>query len=181
MPQLATIARLAGFSAMVVALPAGAAHAQRRAATPTDARAAVARANQVPITIALNVGGKSYRAKGLGECKHAPEAYIYSVAAAMWSVQYNSSNTTPRNLSLTMWRPASGDAPPQLTIAVNTGSMSHHISTVKGGKIAGAGTVTMQPKNTGGRFEISGKSANGTAIRGTIDCGRFTPAIAEGG
>lgn len=161
-------ARLAGLSTLVFVLPVGAAHAQRRA-------------DQVPITIALTVGGKSYRATGLGECKHAPQASIYNVAAAMWSVQYSSNNSTPRNLSLTMWRPMRGDAPPQLTLAVNTGAASQSISTVKGGRIAGGGSVTMQPKGTGGRFEISGKSANGTALRGTIDCARFTRAKAEGG
>ena len=172
-------ARLAGLCTLIFSFQVCVAHAQGRATTAAAARAAAARADQVQITIALTVGGKGYRATGLGECKHAPEAYIYSVAAAMWSVQYNSNSSTPRNLSLTMWRPTKGNAS-QLTLAVNTGS-SHHISTVKGGKIAGGATVTMQPKGTGGRFEINGKSANGTAIRGTIDCARFTPLMAEGG
>ena len=175
------LARLAGLVALVLPILGEVAHAQRRAATPGAARAAAARADQVKITIALVVDGKNYRATGLGECTHAPVASIYRVMAAMWSVQYNSNGSTPRNLSLTMWRPISGEAPPQLTVAVNTGSASHHISTVKGGKIAGAGTVTMQPKGTGGRFDISGKSADGKAIRGTIECARFTAAMAEGG
>lgn len=174
------LARLVGLSA-VLALSTGAVQAQRRAATPAAARAAAARANQVNITISLTVDGKSYRATGIGECTHAPVASIYSVMASMWSVQYNSNSSTPKNLSLTMWRLTRGSAPPQLTIAVNTGSNSHHISTVKGGEIAGSGTVTMQAKGAGGRFEISGKTAKGAAVRGTIECERFTPAMAEGG
>lgn len=181
MPQLAKLATLTSLCALVFGLSFDAAHAQRRADTPGAARPAAARANQVNITIALTVDGKSYRATGLGECTHAPVASIYKVMAAKWSVQYNSNGSTPKNLSLTMWRPISGKALPQLSISVNTGSASHHVSTVKGGKLAGGGTITMQPKGAGGRFDISGKSADGKAIRGTIECDRFTPAMAEGG
>jgi hypothetical protein len=41
--------------------------------------------------------------------------------------------------------------------------------------------VSFIPRGPGGRFEIDGTTADGVAIKGSIDCERITALVAEGG
>ena len=155
----------------LLACPALALSALAAARPPADA-APEAQA-PTPVTVALTIGGKAYTAKGSGECTFAPVASIYGVRAQQWSVEYSAGGAGLRNVGLTVWRPAAGGAD-QMNFYASVGSKSYRIDTVKGSKPAGSGTVTLQQKGAGGRFEITGKDAGGAAVRGTVECARFS-------
>ncbi len=156
----------------------GASTEAQTAAGAAARRASVAPAGDVPVDISATVGGKSYQAEGKADCTHTENASIYNVPAKMWSVQYNGGSGI-EHLNLTVWRTA--EPPDQLSFAVQTGSADHRIDTVKGRQVVGRGTVTVQPTGDGGRFEIDGEAADGTKIRATIECQRFTEPMPAGG
>ena len=131
------------------------------------------------VTLALAVGGQKYSETKPGLCKHAPKASIYDTPAMMWTVQVSPSSSS--SIALTLWRPASKDVTQMASLDVQHGSVSHHISTVKGGTVTGQVTVTFVPRGAGGRFDIDGTTAGGVAIRGSIECEKITVATAEGG
>ena len=170
------VSRLAGalvLTALCVGLCAPALFAQRRAN-------GVPAGTLVPITIGLTVGTEPFQLKGNGKCQHAPQASIYDVLAEQWSVQHSEGD---RSLSLTMWRPKKGSGD-MLTLSVNTGSRSHSITTVKApnsGPTRGSGTISLASAAKGGTFTIEAATREGTRITGTIACGAFTAAVAEGG
>jgi hypothetical protein len=128
---------------------------------------------QVPIEVSLKVGGQAYVAKGLGSCTHAPKASIYNVPAQLWSVSQQGDGGL---VQLTLWKPADGSANMFSLSVKNTA-----ISTVKGGQVTGAGTVTLVPSGKGGTLTVDAKTRTGEAITGTIKCEAFTPHIADGG
>lgn len=136
---------------------------------------------QTSITIDAKVGRKRYRAKGGGECKHAPDASIRGVSASLWMVQYaGAKDESLKQLSLTLWRPKD-DGPDQLSLAMETGSGSHRIEMGGQSESAGEARVTILPSGPGGRLEVSGKEADGKAVQITIDCPAFAGIEAEGG
>lgn len=143
-------------------------------------RAPGAAGSEVPITIALKVGGEAFQLTGQGKCRHAPRASIYDVPAEQWSVQQHDAD---RSLSLTMWRPTKGTGD-MMTLAVDAGGRSHSITTVKAGRSGptrGSGTISLAASGKGGTFTIDAAAPDGTRITGTIQCAAFTAAIAEGG
>jgi hypothetical protein len=155
---------------LVMSLPT-AASAQRREAT---------QAGQAPVVIEAKIGGKSYQARGSGECKHEPNASIRGTSAALWMVQYAGQSGKLKNLHLTLWRPKDGGQD-QLSIALDAGSATHRIQTGGSEENVGSGTVTILPSGPGGRLEISGKEAEGKSVKITIDCTEFAGVQAEGG
>jgi hypothetical protein len=137
-------------------------------------------AEEGSVTIDAKAGGKSYKASGRGECKHAPDASISGVSASLWMVRYaNAKDGSLKQLNLTLWRPKDG-SPDQLSLALETGSGSHRIETGKS-ENKGKGSVTILPSGPGGRLEISGKEAGGKSLQITIDCTAFAGIEAEGG
>lgn len=173
----ATLLPLLAVAVAALAASPAAARAQRVVRRPGAAASGGAIADQVPVTVALTVGGKSVKASGAGRCTHTAAGSIYGVAAAMWSVQLSPPGRAAESVSLTVWRPVAGGAA-QLAFS---GVGGHEISTVKGGRAVGSGRVTVTPHAPGAAFAIDGRSGDGTAIRGTVDCARLTAAIAEGG
>lgn len=136
---------------------------------------------QTSITIDAKVGRKRYRAKGGGECKHAPDASIRGVSASLWMVQYaGAKDESLKQLNLTLWRPKD-DGSDQLSLTLETGSGSHRIQSGQEGENAGEGSVTILPSGPGGRLEITGKDADGKTLQVTIDCPAFAGVEAEGG
>lgn len=131
------------------------------------------------VTLALAVGGQKYTETKPGQCRHAPKASIYDTPAMMWTVQV--SPTSSSSIALTLWRPAGSGATQMASLNIQNGSVTHHISTVKGGTVTGQVTVTFVPRGAGGRFDIDGTTAGGVAIRGSIECEKITAATAEGG
>jgi hypothetical protein len=149
-------------------------------ALPAAAAAQRGEAAQTPVVIEAKIGGKSYRARGNGECKHEPDASIRGTSAALWMVQYAGQSGKLKNLNLTLWRPKDG-APDQLSISLEAGSATHRIQTGGPDENIGSGTVTILPSGPGGRLEISGKEAGGKRVQITIDCTAFAGVQAEGG
>lgn len=168
-PLVVTFALLAGLS--------DGAAAQRR----TRAVDSSGPPEETSVTIEAKIGGKSYRASGKGECRHAPDASIRDVPASLWMVQYtNPGAGSLKQLTMTLWRPKD-DGPDQLSLSLDTKSGSHRIETGREGKNAGQGSVTVLPSGPGGRLEITGKDAEGKPVRLTIDCSAFSGVEAEGG
>lgn len=130
----------------------------------------------VTLDVALKAGGETVAAKGAGSCTHAPKASIYGVMAEMWMVRHSADD---KSVQLTFWKPTDGSAP-MFSVSVNAAKTTS-ISTVRGGKVTGSGSVTMTPAGKGGTFTIDAKTQAGQAITGTIKCDSFTAAVAEGG
>ena len=133
------------------------------------------------VNISGRVADKSFNATGVGVCKHAPEASIYDVPAALWLVEYSNPNDAGlKQLNLTLWRPKNGSSD-QISLAVETGSATHRVNTGGRGKQAGSGRVTFSPSGAGGRFEFKGKDEAGTSLEVAIGCPAFAAVEAEGG
>ena len=142
-----------------------------RAAGPNDAT--------VPVQLALKVGEQPYRFGGEAICQHADEASIYDAPAALWSARH----TEPtRSVNLSFWRvKGQGD---MVTLGLTLSGADHRVSTVKmgqKGELQGSGRVTFTASGNGGTFSLDLVAKDGTAITGTISCGRFTRLVEEGG
>jgi hypothetical protein len=167
------------FLAGLVLLPtlSSIATAQRRARPEQSA----GQGEDITVTIAARIGGKSYQGSGRGTCQHAADASIRGASASLWTVQYSGSGKgSVKQLDLTLWRLKDGDSD-QLSLAVEAGSKSHRIETGAEGESVGEGTVTILPSGPGGRLEISGKDAGGKTLQVTIECSAFADVVAEGG
>jgi hypothetical protein len=155
--------------------------AQRRAGggetSVTDATGAP---GEVALTIEISAGADRAEVSGMGKCSHAKEGSIYGVPAALWQIQDSDAGEI-RSASLTVWRPTTGDGPDQFSMAIGTATGQYLISTVKGGKVVGSGSVTMHPAGQGAHFEVVGTDADGRSLRATFQCARFTEHRAEGG
>jgi hypothetical protein len=127
----------------------------------------------VPVTLDLKIGSESVQGSGPGRCTHAPAASIYDVRAQMWTAAYESEG---KPVQLTFWRPT--DKSPDM---FGLQAPRVNISTVRGGKPNGSGTVTFEPSAKGGIFKIQAKGADGTTVAGSIKCEGFLPHVAEGG
>jgi hypothetical protein len=157
---------------LAFAVGAGSLHAQIRR-QPAQAQTA-------PVEIALQVGAKRYEFSGQGECKAAPQASIYGINAALYSVSHSAGG---RRLNLTLWQPKNGSAE-MMTLHVSDGSSRYEVDTVKAGakrETKGSGKTTLQKSGAGGIFTIAAVAGSGEKISGTIKCGRFAGIQAEGG
>jgi hypothetical protein len=133
------------------------------------------------VSVSASIGGKVYQAAGAGSCKHEPQASIYGVPAALWMVEYPGVvDGKLRRAKLTLWRPKDGTAE-QLSVALGTKSSSHQIQVGGRGEQVGSGKASLLPSGPGGRFEIKGKDAEGTALEIVIKCATFAGIEAEGG
>jgi hypothetical protein len=141
------------------------------AAGPNDAT--------VPVQIALRIGDQPYRFGGEAICQHAAQASIYDAPAALWSARHTDAN---RSLNLSFWRvKGQGD---MVTLALTLSGASHQVNTVRigqKGQTAGSGRASFTASGNGGTFTIEAVAKDGTAITGTVSCGRFTPIVEEGG
>ena len=139
-----------------------------------------AQAQTARLEIALQVGAKNYAFSGPGECKSAPQASIYGVSAALYSVSHSERG---RSLNLTLWQPKNGSAE-MMSLHVSDGSSRYEVDTVKAGAkrdTKGSGKTTLRKSGDGGVFTISATAASGERISGTIRCGSFAGIQAEGG
>ena len=136
-------------------------------------------AKSAAIVVTGKIAGKNFQGSGEGSCRHAEDASIHDVSAALWLVEYSGQRGL-KQLSLTLWRPKDG-SPDQLSLSVDVPSGSHRIHT--GGKDgnSGEGSVTILPSGPGGRLEIKGKEASGKPIQVSIECPIFGDVEAAGG
>lgn len=173
MPRLAAL--IGVLASVAMSLPSSASAQRRKPTGPA------APADQISVSIEARVAGKTYQGSGPGECRHADEASIHGVSAALWMVQYDGSKDgSLKRLNLTLWRPKDA-SPDQLSLVVETKSGSHRIQTGAADNNAGEGSVTILPSGPGGRLEVSGKEAEGKPLQITIECSGFGDVASEGG
>lgn len=130
--------------------------------------------------IALQAGGEKYQASGQGECKAAPQASIYGVSAAMYSVSHRAGK---QSMNLTLWQPTNGAAN-MISLQLATGSKSYVVDTVKAGAkrdTKGSGKASVEKSGAGGAIVIDAVAAGGEKITGKIQCRTFGGIQAEGG
>lgn len=160
-------------AAVVDAAPGG--PADRSGASPLPDGA-----GSVPIEITAVVGGQTYSVAGHGECTHTTDASIYGVRATQWRASYSAQAGDLRNLSLTIWQPASGGAD-QANLSVQVGEATHRVATVVGGEVVGSGIASASRSGDAGTLTVDGRDGDGTPVRVSVDCARFDIPVAEGG
>jgi hypothetical protein len=180
----ATLAACAGDAAK--SRPASSTASDTAGAAPPPAAEAASPASgatsrgTVPLQIEAVVGGRSYRARGLGECTHTTDASIYEVPAGQWAARFSAESGDIGDLNLTIWQLKSG-GPDQFNLSVRAGSTQSQIATVKGGNIVGAGSAGVRPSGAAGTLTAEGTDAAGRLVRVSITCERFVEPVAEGG
>ena len=130
--------------------------------------------------ISLQAGGEKYQASGQGQCKAAPQASIYGVSSAMYSVSHRADK---QSLNLTLWQPTNGAAN-MMSLHLSIGSKSYVVDTVKAGAkrdTKGSGKASVEKSGTGGAIVIDAVAAGGEKITGRIQCRTFGAIQAEGG
>jgi len=140
--------------------------------------APVAAQAKVPVKVTVTVGERTETLRGTGQCGYERQAYIYDTKASLWMADYGEGSW---QVTLSYWRPVTGDAVDQFTLLVLRDSTTHRISTVRGGELEGSGQSEFQPTAQGGRFEIKGKDQAGAPLSAIIECARFGPIAAVGG
>jgi hypothetical protein len=132
------------------------------------------------VQIALRIGTTKYESSGQAECKAAPQASIYGVPAALYSVSQRSGSGS---LNLTLWQPKDG-APIMMSLRIAAGGKSYLVDTVKAGPkrdTRGSGKATLRKTGAGGVVAVDAVDASGEKITGKIECTRFGGIQAEGG
>ena len=166
-----------GSAASVGEAPSAAAPAPQASVQPASPSVR----DPVGLAVEATIGGRAYRAKGVGECTHTAQASIYDVAAAQTRASYSADAAGAlEHLNLTLWQPNSG-GPLQFSLAVRAGSAEHQIATVKGGTLSGSGTALLQRDGPGGTLTVDGKDAGDTDLRVVVRCERFSEPVVEGG
>lgn len=146
----------------------------------TQTRRQPAQPQTGPVQIALRIGTTKYESGGQAECKAAPQASIYGVPAALYSVSQRSGSGS---LSLTLWQPKDGAAI-MMSLRIAAGGRSYLVDTVKAGPkrdTKGSGKATLQRTGAGGVVAVDAVDAGGEKITGKIECTRFGAIRAEGG
>lgn len=130
--------------------------------------------------ISLQAGGKKYPAGSPGECKAAPQASIYGVPAALYSVSHRAGK---QSLNLSLWQPKDG-APAMMSLHVSLDSKTYSVDTVQAGSkrdTQGSGKASLEKSGSGGVIAIDAMTAGGEKIAGRIQCKSFGAVHAEGG
>jgi hypothetical protein len=173
MPPTTTLA----IALLLVSVAGREAAAQRRAAGQATTNDTAG----TQIDVVARVGTKTYDSKVPGSCKHEPDASIYDVPAALYTVEgAGAAGSDIKQISLTLWRPKNGSAD-QISLSLEAASRSTRIEINPRSKAVGAGSVQLQPIGSGGKFELKGKDAKGTKVNLTISCPSFEAVEAEGG
>lgn len=128
--------------------------------------------------LTLSVGGRTQTLRGMGLCGHEPKAWIWGKAARLWTADFRQAAAT--QVSLTYWRPAAAGQADLFSLSVHNGRKQHFINTT-GSRPVGTGRSTFQPTGFGGRFDVTGSTAEKTPVHVTIECARFGTIAAEGG
>jgi hypothetical protein len=109
------------------------------------------------IHVVARLGAKSYSSTVPGSCKHEPEATIYDVPAALWTVEASGAEgSSVKQLNFTLWRPKNGSAD-QISLSLDAGSKPTRIDVNPRNKPVGSGKVRLTPGGSGGKIELTGK------------------------
>lgn len=154
-------------------------HGQTARGAPRDAAPQL----QSPLKLSLSVGGQQYEFSGIGRCMHSPGAALFSRPGASWVVQVKPPVATGlRSFGLTLWHMKDAQQESMFELYMVIDRSDRRISTMNGDTKNGSGTVTVTPHDSGGAFNIDGKTQQGVEIHGTVECERFRlPSSAVGG
>ena len=134
-------------------------------------------AQAAPVEVALQVGSSKHQFSGQGQCKAAPQASIYGISAALYTVSQRSGG---QSLNLTLWQPKDG-SPGMLSLRLSNGAKTYQVDTVKGGAkrdTQGSGSARV---DKAGVFTIDAVAGTGEKITGKVRCASFGGIQAEGG
>ncbi|MEO8450937.1 MAG: hypothetical protein ABI647_14165 [Gemmatimonadota bacterium] len=143
--------------------------------------ASAARGDTIPLSVVAIAAGTGYQTEGKGACENAADASIFGTAASLWRASYTEpGHVALRHVNLTIWQPKGG-GPAQITLAVQVEARTYDIATVKGGKIVGQGTATVERKDEGATLTVDGTAGDGTSLRVAVVCSRVGEVASQGG
>lgn len=143
------------------------------AATSAQRRVPGSQEKKVGVAIDLKVNGTPYVFKGEASCDHLAKGSIYDIVAERWSVRQDDNG---RNISLSLWRPASGTGD-MVQLNVGMGGKRYDVSTIRSPQgPSGTGSVKLVTDGAGGTFTIDATTPSAGKITGTIKCDAFPAA-----
>jgi len=179
----ARLLRSAAVFALIV-LVATPASAQRRAVTARRGAPGAAVTPTADASIAL--GAATYRASVDANCTRDERA-VAGTARAYYHILYPWFGARPApgqpqwHFELNVPRPTRPGVYDRFMFYFQDRDKAGTIQNLPGSTRMGSGTVQVTPHGAGARFDVTGKSASGDAIRATIDCTAFPPSEAAGG
>ena len=181
--KLRAIARIVVAIVALVALASPAA-AQRRASSRSSDRNAPAPQPTAEATI--TVGTARYAGSvdancTLDEKATATNGRFYYHIMYPWFGARAAAGQPQWRFSLDLSRPASPDTFENFVFSFLDGAKGATIQRLARGTAMGSGTVRVTRHGAGARFEVTGRSQEGDAIRATIDCAAFQTGERAGG
>ncbi len=171
-------------SAVVTLLLAAGCRSEPKPPAASTARSASAPvpvlAGAVPMELTASIGGTQYPLKGAGECTYTSDAAIYDVPAAMWHATLKSDGSAVSYVNLTIWQFKNG-TPTQLSLALQVTGEYHHIATIKGATIVGAGRARVERSGESATLVVDGTDSRGANVALSLRCAGVTAAVEEGG
>jgi hypothetical protein len=130
--------------------------------------------------LTASIRGTQYALKGAGECTYTSDVAIYDVPAAMWHATLKSDGSAVSYVNLTIWQFKNG-TPTQFSLALQVTGEYHHIATIKGATIVGAGAARVERGGESATLTVDGTDARGAGAQLSIRCAGVTAAVQEGG
>jgi hypothetical protein len=156
--------------------------AQRGASARGSAPAAVTPMTDVSITLGTStVTGRVDANCHVDERATTSNTRAYFVAMYPWFGQRVAPDKPQWRFDLEIRRGTASEASDQFVFSFLDGQRSGTIQTVSGSERMGSGTVRVTRHGTGARFEVTGRTKEGDALRATIDCSAFQKSEGAGG
>jgi hypothetical protein len=161
---------------MIVVIP-GVSLAQRRGAP----------GSVVPMTdVSITLGDSTITGRVDAKCSVDEKAKPtntrgYFVLMYPWFGQRVAPDKPQWRFNLAIRRGTTTEASEQFVFSFSDGRRSGVIQTVSGSERMGSGTVKVTRHGKGAKFEVEGRTKEGTSMRATIDCSEFQKAEAPGG
>jgi hypothetical protein len=173
-----------GVALAVTTSTTAAGQASRRAAPARRGAPGAARGPLTHVTVSL--GSRQYDAEVDADCQVDERATVggpraYFVANYPWFGQRVAADQPQWRVNLGINRAGSPGAYDQFVFSFMDGSTSATIQTVGGSPRMGSGTVRVTRHGDGARFDVTGRSKEGEAVRATIDCSAFQKSEGSGG
>ena len=168
-------------SAMVTALPCASLAQDARSARRNAPGAAV------PMTeVSITSGGKTTSGRvdakcGVDEKATTTNTRFYYVLMYPWFGQRVSPDQPQWRFNLSIRRGTKSDASSQFTFSFRDGRREAAIQTIAGSERMGSGTVRVERRGSGARFEVDGRTQDGVAVRATIVCDALNVGRPVGG
>jgi hypothetical protein len=181
-----TFMRLHSYSAVValLLLVATSASAQRRAVSVR--RGASEAAVKPTATASIDLATAHYEGSVDANCTRDERAAA-GTARAYYHIMYPWFGARPAagqpqwKFELNIPRPTRAGVHDRFMFFFQDGAKTGSIQNIPGSARMGSGTVSVTTHGAGARFDVSGKSGNGEAIRATIDCTAFPASEGAGG